>query len=110
MPPTHADDPYVATRHPRDPSFSVLGERAGDDTYSAADPPTDAAAEPKPPLAGVREGDHSIGWREVPAGSRPATSQPMTAAASGVPTRISSRLVMGMLVSEESPSSWLLRR
>ena len=50
---------------------------------------------------------HSSGWCAMAAGSRPASSQPATAAASGMPTRMSSRLVVGTLVSSERPSSLL---
>ena len=53
---------------------------------------------------------YSSGWRARPAGSRPASSQPRAVAASGMPTRITSRLVIGMLVSEDRPSSELLRK
>ena len=64
----------------------------------------------KPRDGRVRRGAYSSGWRDMPAGSRPAASQPMTTAASGMPTRITSRLVSGMLDSEDRPSSWLLRK
>jgi hypothetical protein len=39
--------------------------------------------------------------RAMPAGSRPASSQPRTVAASGMPTPITSRFVTGMLVSKD---------
>src|SRR6185437_5385503 len=51
---------------------------------------------------------YSSGWRAMPPGSRPASSQPRTVAASGRPTRITSRLVTGILVSDDRPSSELL--
>ena len=41
-------------------------------------------------------------------GSRPASSQLTTIAISGMPTRIHSRLVTGMLPSADSWSSWLV--
>ena len=53
---------------------------------------------------------YSSGWRAMPAGSRPASSQPKPAAASGIPARITSRLVTGMLVSDDRPSSELRRQ
>ena len=58
----------------------------------------------KPRDGRVRRGAYSSGWRDMPAGSRPAASHPVTTAASGMPTRITSRLVSGMLDSEDSPS------
>ena len=60
------------------------------------------------PLAAAQPG-YPVGWRAMPSGSRPASSQPRTAANSGMPTRMISRFVTGILVSEDSPSSWLAR-
>jgi len=51
---------------------------------------------------------YSRGRRPIALGSRPPGSQPPITAASGMPTRMSSRLATGMLVSEDSVSSWLV--
>ena len=51
---------------------------------------------------------YSTGCLEMTAGSRPASSQPATAAKTGMPTPMMSRLVPGMLVSSPRPSRWLL--
>jgi rod shape-determining protein MreB len=50
---------------------------------------------------------YSRGWREMTAGSRPASSQPMTAAATGMPTRMNSRFSVGTWDSADRPSSLL---
>ena len=50
------------------------------------------------------------GRRPIALGSRPASSQPPATATSGMPTRMSSRLASGMLVSDERLSSWLARK
>ena len=50
---------------------------------------------------------YSSGWREITAGSRPASSQPMTAATTGMPTRMNSRFSVGTLDSPDRPSSGL---
>jgi hypothetical protein len=51
---------------------------------------------------------YSSGWRAMTGGSRPASSQLTATAISGMPTRIHSRLVTGMLRSADSWSSWLV--
>ena len=50
---------------------------------------------------------YSSGCREITAGSRPASSQPMTAATTGMPTRMNSRFSVGTLDSAPRPSRWL---
>ncbi len=50
---------------------------------------------------------YSSGCREMTAGSRPASSQPMTAATTGMPTRMNSRFPVGTLDSSDRPSSGL---
>jgi hypothetical protein len=50
---------------------------------------------------------YSSGWREIAAGSRPASSQPMTAATTGMPTRMNSRFPVGTLDSSDRPSRGL---
>jgi hypothetical protein len=43
----------------------------------------------------------------MPAGSRPASSQPSSTAMSGMPTRIHSRFATGMLVSRDAVDHYL---
>src|ERR1019366_8067401 len=50
---------------------------------------------------------YSIGWWAMAGGSRPASSQPATAAISGMPIRMNSRFTVGTVDSEERPSSEL---
>ena len=50
---------------------------------------------------------YSRGWREMTGGSRPASSQPSTAATTGMPTRMNSRFSVGTLDSADRPSSGL---
>jgi len=71
--------------------------------------PADRTAARRPsrrPAAGVPPGGclhYSIGWRAIAAGSRPASSQAMAAAAMGVPMSSTSRLLTGTLPSAEIP-------
>jgi NADP-dependent 3-hydroxy acid dehydrogenase YdfG len=53
---------------------------------------------------------HSSGWRAIPAGARPAKSQPTIAANAGMPSRMSRRSATGMFASAAIPPfSELLR-
>ena len=73
------------------------------------------ASTPGPACASYRAGrvpsgapvSYSSGCREMTAGSRPASSQPMTAATTGMPTRMNSRFSVGTLDSSDRPSSGL---
>lgn len=57
-----------------------------------------------------RRSRQSKGWRAMADTSRPANSQPPTAAINGMPTRMMRRLVVGALESAASPPFWVLLR
>ncbi len=54
-----------------------------------------------------RRAAYSSGWWARAGGSRPARSQPKTAAASGIPMTMMSRFAAGTLDSSDRPSSGL---